>query len=429
MARTSSRARRSIVVATAVTVLGVPSTAAAHTGGPPVTRDPGVVRDWNAFAFRTINDAKKPPAVAELYLALVSTAVYNAVVTIEGDGEPTLPQPRRHGPASPDVAAATAAHDVLVRFFPAAQGQLDTDYNHWLDMTPEGVGRVHGQQVGHDAAEVLIASRAGDWRDTPAESLPKPASPSSTPWVPTESGPFAAPWLGFVRPVLISSATRFAPKGPDPVTSADYAADFREVRSMGAVNSAARSPAQTDLALFFSDNPVRQYQDAMRDRAARNHMDILDSARMFAAVNDAGADALITCWRAKWDDTFWRPVTAIRQADTDGNPDTTADPGWTPLLTTPPYPEYPSGHACVSAATAGALENLFGRGHADMTLTSTVPNLATTSRSYSSARAWLDDVTDARIWLGIHFRHAMDDGRQIGRRVADAVVTKWFSPN
>src|SRR4051794_8960172 len=191
MARTSSRARRSLVVATAVTVLGVPSTAAAHTGRPPVTRDAGVVRDWNAFAFRTINDAKKPPAVAELYLALVSTAVYNAVVTIEGDGEPTLPQPRGPGPASPDVAAATAAHDVLVRFFPAAQGQLDTDYNHWLAMTPEGVGRVHGQQVGHDAAEVLIASRAGDGRDTPAESLPKPASPSSTPWVPTESGPFA----------------------------------------------------------------------------------------------------------------------------------------------------------------------------------------------------------------------------------------------
>jgi hypothetical protein len=154
-------------------------------------------------------------------------------------------------------------------------------------------------------------------------------------------------------------------------------------------------------------------------------MDIVDTARLFAAVNSAGADAAITCWRVKYDTPFWRPVTAIQQADRDGNDATTADPAWTSLRSAPPHPENPSGHGCVSSAVAGTLEELFGPGQLDMEIRSVVTN---TTRVYDDAEAWLDDVADARVWLGVHFRDSVDDGREIGAGVADAVVDRAFPP-
>ncbi|MFD2091429.1 vanadium-dependent haloperoxidase [Blastococcus deserti] len=424
MVRTPTAFRRSGFIVVAALLLSTMSVGVAQPAVPRATRDPGVVLSWNSIAFRTISvEGQKPPPVAQLYLALVSTAVYNAVVTIEGGGAPTLRQPPRpHGHASSDVAAATAAHDVLVQYFPASKPAVDSDYNAWLADVPNSVGRAQGLRVGRDAAAALIASRVGDRRDAPI-TLSRPPAPPPGMWVPTASGEFLAPWLGFTRPVVITSAARFGREGPDVLTSAAYAADVEEVQTMGAATGSRRSAAQTDLALFFSDNPVRQYQDAMRDLATRRALDIVDTARMFGAVNAAGADALIACWREKYTHDYWRPETAIQRADTDGNPATTPDPAWTPLRPSPPYPEYPSGHACVSAGTAHALAELFGR--VDLTIESTVPGLVVTTRHYSSERVWLNDVTNARIWLGIHFRDAMDDGLRIGREVADAVEGRF----
>jgi hypothetical protein len=364
--------------------------------------------------------------VAQFYLGLVSTAVYNAVVTVEGDGEPTLDQPRVGWEASSDVAAATAAHDVLTAFFPASAAALQADYDGFLAAVPEGEARERGLRAGHDAAAALLASRIDDGRDAPI-TLPRPAEPPAGMWVPTGNGEWTTAWLGFTRPLLVDSPTQFAPDGPDPLESAAYAADFGEVRLMGSATASGRSEADTALGLFWYDNPPRQYQDAMRDRALRHGMDIVESARMFAAANAAGADAAITCWRAKWDTNYWRPVTAIREAERDGNPATTADPAWNSLRAAPAYPEYPSGHACISSAVAQALEDLFGEGDVDLRVRSETPEVAGTIREYDSEDAWLDDVTEARIFVGIHFRDAMDDGRHLGREVADHVVDGWFS--
>ncbi|MGY1617299.1 vanadium-dependent haloperoxidase [Geodermatophilus sp. SYSU D00691] len=422
MVRAPTPVRRGGVIAVVAALLSTLPAAAAQSAARPRAGDPEVVLAWNAIAFRTISaEGQKPPPVAQLYLAFVSTAVHNAVVTIEGGGEATLRQPRARSGASSTVAAATAAHDVLVEYFPASEAALDAEHNAWLAEETDGVERERGLRVGHDAADALIASRVADGRDARVALERLPVPPPGR-WAPTASGEFAAPWLAFTRPVLVSSVTRFTRSGPDALTSAAYAADFEEVRTMGAATGSGRSADQTDLALFFSDNPVRQYQDAMRDLATRRRLDIVDAARMFAAVNDAGADALVACWREKYDHDYWRPETAIHRADADGNPATTADPAWTPFRTTPPYPDYASGHACLSAATAHALDGMFGR--VDVTLASTVPGLALTSRHYASAKAWLDDVTDARIWLGFHFRDAMDDGRRIGRGVAEEVVDR-----
>jgi hypothetical protein len=322
------------------------------------------------------------------------------------------------------VAAATAAHDVLVHWFPASQAALDADLAAWLGTVPDTAERRHGSQVGQDTAAALVATRVDDGRDAPI-TLDRPAEPPPGMWVPTGSGEMQAPWLGFTEPLVVESPEEFATDGPDPLDSEEYAADFAEVAAMGSATSADRTAEQTDLALFWSDNPVRQYQDALRERAARHPMDIVDTARVFAAVNTAGADTQITCWRVKYDTAFWRPVTAIQQADRDGNDATTADPAWTSLRQAPPYPDNPSGHGCVSSAVAGTLEELFGPGQLDMAIHSAVTN---TTRVYDDAEAWLDDVANARIWVGFHFRDAMDDAREIGTGVADAVVDRAFRP-
>jgi hypothetical protein len=422
------RARRHGVVAAAALLLlvGLTPAAAADSEDPGGSRDPGVVLAWNAIAWRTVAvEGLKPPPVAQLYLGLVSTAVYNAVVKVEGEGAPTLRQSPVGSGASSDVAAATAAHDVLSFFFPASTAALDTDYDGWLAGVPEGTGRDEGRRAGQDAAAALIASRVDDGRDAPV-TLARPAEPPPGTWVPTGTGEWLTPWLPFTRPILIDSATQFAPDGPEPLGSADYAEDLAEVGLMGAATASGRSEADTALALFWFDNPPRQYQDAMRDRAVRHEMDIVESARMFAAANASGADAGITCWRAKYESNYWRPLTAIQQADRDGNDATTADPAWSSLRPAPAYPEYPSGHACLSSAVAQALEELFGEGDLDMNIQSLTPEVAGTTRHYDTADAWVDGVVDARIFLGIHFRDAMDDARALGRGVADHVVDRWF---
>jgi hypothetical protein len=424
----SARARhRGVVVAAAVLlVLGFAPAAAAHGGDREGYRDPAVLLAWNAIAWRTIGvEGMKPPPVAQLYLGLVSTAVYNAVVTAEGEGTPTLPQPEVDDDASSALAAATAAHDVLVAFFPASAAALDADHATALAGIPEGEPPDAGLQAGRDAAAALIESRIGDGREDPTRTLVRPQEPPPGMWVPTGNGEWTTAWLGFTRPLLVDSPTQFAPDGPDALDSGDYARDFEEAKVMGAATNSGRSEADTALALFWNDNPPRQYQDAMRQRAVDEEMDIVESARMFAAANASGADAGITCWRAKWDTNYWRPLTAIQQADRDGNPATTADPGWNSFRAAPPYPEYPSGHGCISGAVANALDELFGD-DLDLTIASTVPEVNGTTREYDDADEWLEDVTDARIFLGYHFRDGMDDSLELGEGVAEYVVDGWF---
>jgi hypothetical protein len=414
MTRTRTAPRQAIVAAALLLLAGTPTAAAGDEPASP-RGDPGVVLSWNALAWRTIGvEGEEPPPVAQLYLGLVSTAVYDAVVTAEEADVPT----------ASDVAAATAAHDVLVHWFPASQGALDADLAAWLGTVPDTAERRHGLQVGQDTAAALVAARVDDGRDAPI-TLDRPAEPPPGMWVPTGTGEMVSPWLGFTEPLVVDSPEEFATDGPDPLDSEAYAADFAEVAAMGSATSTVRTAEQTDLALFWSDNPTRQYQDALRERAARHRMDVVDTARLFAAVNSAGADAAITCWRVKYDTPFWRPVTAIQQADRDGNDATTADPAWTSLRSAPPHPENPSGHGCVSSAVAGTLEELFGPGQLDMEIRSVVTN---TTRVYDDAEAWLDDVADARVWLGVHFRDSVDDGREIGAGVADAVVDRAFPP-
>jgi hypothetical protein len=234
-----------------------------------------------------------------------------------------------------------------------------------------------------------------------------------------------APWLGFVRPLVLESPDQFPVPGPYALTSPEYTADFEEVKALGRADSTERTPEQTETARFWSDNPIRQYQDALRLLVAERGLDLVESARTFALLSATTADALIACWRVKYEQPFWRPSTAIQRADTDDNPDTVADPTWTPLVANPAYPEYPSGHACLTGAFTHGLAHLFGPQTVDIEVASTVTG---TTRHFTDAAALEEDAFNGRIWLGIHFRKPMTDGNLLGHAVSDWALARYFRP-
>jgi hypothetical protein len=233
--------------------------------------------------------------------------------------------------------------------------------------------------------------------------------------------------MGAVRPLMVDSGSQFGEPGPPPaLTSARYTREFREAKAYGSATSTVRTPDQTATALFFSGNAYVQYTRALLDQLSERGPDIVEGARMFAGVSMSIADALISIWDAKYHYGFWRPITAIREADTDGNPATIADTQWTPLLTTPNYPDYVSGYSGVTGAFAAALGAVLGTRHLQVHLISTaVPNVR---RGYDSARALDRDVVNARIWLGIHFRSADVRGLAMGQAVARWALARYLRP-
>ena len=405
----------------------VPSVVVAAPGqaGPPVAADPAVIAEWNAIAARTIfTENATPVPVSGLYFGFVSIAVYDAVVAIEGGYEPYAAKPRAHRHASPEVAAATAAYRVLSHYFPASAEKLAEDYSATLADVPNGAGRVHGKRVGEATARAVIRLRKNDGRNAP---IVLDVDPAPGVWRPTPDAfaPMLAPWLGFVEPLALKSPTQMRLPGPDALDTDSYTRDFAEVKAYGAKDGSSRDAAQTQTALFWNANAVLQHQVALRDQTTRRGLDILTSARAFAVLNTAAADALIACWRAKYDYAYWRPVTAIRMADTDGNDATEPDPAWTPLQPTPPYPDYTSGHACFTGAASHTLSHLFGADSLDLDISS----LATApSRHYDTADALDAETMNARIWLGFHFRTAMTDGNRLGHRVSAWTIRHYFEP-
>jgi hypothetical protein len=235
----------------------------------------------------------------------------------------------------------------------------------------------------------------------------------------------SVPWMGGVTPLLVSSGAQFGEPGPPPgLTSHRYTRDFDEVKALGSATSAVRTPEQKSTALFFSGNAAVQFNAALRDQMTMRHLDIVDAARMFAAVDMSEADAVISVWHAKYLYGFWRPITAIQLADTDGNRATVADPTWTPLLATPPYPDYVSGYSGLTGAFTRALADVLDSDRLQLSLISTaVPHVV---RDYDSGQLLRQDVVDARVWLGIHFRSADTRGVEMGQRVAEWALDHYF---
>jgi hypothetical protein len=408
-----------------VTTLAAGTATAATPAATATADDPTVISDWNEIAVTTLAGDPTKGVDSFLYMAFVQAAVYDAVVGVKGRYEPYSFHARARRGTSAQAAAVAAAYKVLVTYVPSAQAALDERYAASLAQIPDGKAKTRGIAFGTRAAEHLIRLRADDGRNAPIE-FTRPPAPGV--WRPTPPGflPMSAPWLGFVTPLLVRSATQFAPPAPPALTSARYTRDFNEVKALGSATSTERTPAQTDTARFFSGNALVQYNAALRDQVRVRHLDIVEAARMFAAVDMSVADAVISVWHAKYVYGFWRPITAINLADTDGNPATVADPNWTPLVANPPYPEYPSGYNVVNSTVTHGIEELFETRRLQLTLISTaVPGV---ERFYDSGRAERRDVVNARIWNGFHFRFANTAAREMGRRLTDWTLDHYFQP-
>ena len=410
------------LVAGSLLVVGLGTTGTA-VASPDA--DPAVIRDWNATAVATIVvDAGKANAEAFLWFGYVQAPVYNAVVGITREYE--LYRWRNLGPrsASPEAAAAQAAHDVLLHYFPASQVRLDTQLATSLAGITDGDAEDQGVAYGAASAAHFIAQRADDGVNAPITFDREPAKGVWRPTPPTNT-PFLVPWLSQVKPLMMTSSTQFRPGRPPTLGSDQYTADFNEVKALGAKVGSTRTAAQTETAMFTTDVAIGPYQAALRDLTARRAMDISDTARLFAAVDMSMTDSIIAVWDAKYRYGYWRPITAIQLADADGNPDTVADPAWEPLVPTPPYPDYVSGFNGVTGALSRSVSRILGDGRVDLYITSTAAGI---TRHYRFASALNRDGINGRVWLGIHFRTADEVAIHMSTRIANWGMNHYFQP-
>lgn len=388
--------------------------------------DANVINDWNATALGVIvTDAAIGAAEAMVYIGFVQAAVYNAVNGIT----------RRYGlykssayatpTASAQAAAAAAAHRVLMTYFghvPAAATRLSEAYAASIGAGPYDPPTMQGIQYGRQTAERFIALRAEDGR---YGSNIFDMAPATGVWRPTPpaNAPFFAKFLCDTTPLMIDSPSQFRPIPPPALTSAEYAADFEEVKALGRKEGSSRTPLQTETGLFISSIPPVPLHAGLRDLTVRREMNISDRARLFAAVSMSVADAIIACWECKVHFGLWRPSTAIQLAEEDGNSATSADPNWEPLIPNPAYPDYPSGLNAVMGAAGRALTRVLGTETINLTLSSPVTN---TTRTYEVADQMFSDAVDGRVWVGIHFRFADTVGMKQGQDVADWAMDRYF---
>ncbi|HEY7735507.1 MAG TPA: vanadium-dependent haloperoxidase [Candidatus Limnocylindrales bacterium] len=388
--------------------------------------NPAVINQWSAVAVATVTvDAGKANAEGFMWLGFTQAAVYNAVNGITGRYELYRWNPTRPAGASPQAAAAAAAYTILVNYFPTSKvSRLDPAYAASLAAIPNGQAKARGIRFGQRAAARIIALRTNDGRNAPI-TFDRPLGPGV--WRPTATPPvpFFDPWLSQLRPLTLRSPDQFRP-GPYPALgSARYARDFNEVKLLGSATSTARTPAQTQTALFVSGMTFSLVGGALGDYANRHGLGISARARLFAAVDMSVTDAVIASWDSKMHFGFWRPVTAIRLADTDGNDATAPDTGWNSLIPSPPYPDYTSGLNSVAAAATRAMTRVVGSSHVDLNVFSGATG---TTRHYELASQVTTDAVNARVWSGIHFRFADDAGRTQGHRVADWALDHYFQP-
>jgi PAP2 superfamily len=383
------------------------------------------VTEWNLNASSAIfATAGQPPQLSVPHLAMVHGAVYDAVNAIDGGHDGYLISSRLATPSdSKEAAAATAAYRMLLSIVPGQQTVLDAQYAASLAGIADGSAKTRGIAVGEAAAAAMIAARTNDGRFGAFRFAVGSAAGVWRPVLPAfVNDPNA--WLKDLRPFLIESSSQFRSKGPLSLTSRRYAREFAEVKSLGSATSTTRTADQTLAARYWAENPPATWSRIFRTLSVQQGLSISENARLFAMLYMTAADALISVWddKAQW--YFWRPITAIREAGTDGNPATEADAAWLPLIANPPYPEHPSGHAGLSGSIVATLQEFFGTDKVAWSDT----NNAGLTRSYMRFSHAIDEIVDARIWSGIHFRTADEQGARIGSQVAKWRDKHYFRP-
>jgi hypothetical protein len=384
-----------------------------------------VVTDWNTIASQTIvKTAGKTPAASSVWFAYAAIASYDAVNAIEQRHEAFYYSERGPRRASKEAAALAAAHRVLVHYFPAQQATLDAEYMVSLaGISANPTEKSEGLAVGEASAAAIIAARTGDGLE--ANVLYTPGSGPGV-WQPTPPKFLAAatPWLAELRPFTLKSPSQFLPGGPTPLDSVQWERDYIITSALGASTGSLRTPAQTEIGLFWTEHAAQQYARAFNYLAENQKLDVMESARLMAMLWTGYADAAIGCFNAKYHYSFWRPVTAI--PDGGGNAALTADPGWTPLGTTPNHPEYPAAHACDASAISHVIEGYFGTQEVHLVVDSLAFTDGVHTHVFENTNDLFTEVFWARIYAGFHFYHSLEDGGTLGHRVAQQLLRRHF---
>ena len=429
-----------------VAVAGATASTSAKPGGSADS-----VYAWNLTAVDTLN-ALPPPAggaapAAQVEMGMVEGAVYDAVNAITPKHYRPYLLGRRFGAtASTDAAVATAAYEVLANIVStvpsisdaarqAALQSLATSYANSLAAVDDGPSKTKGEDAGHAAAQVMIAARQNDGRFGPSQWVPNSSPGHWSPLLDANNNPILdpTPWVGGVKPFLLESGSQFRSIDPLPIDGPAYAADFNEVKAKGSATAPPtdRTPTQTYIARWWQSNPMISWNDVGTQLAKGDGFGALDAARLFAMQNLSGADAAINAWNDKYHFDYWRPWNAIRRAAEDNNAATVADTTWAPLFSAP-YPEYPSGHLSLDGAHLRVLRMFFPNAPAGgFSITSRSTLIQATdpkTRSFDSFSQALAEVTEARIWAGLHFRTADVQGEVLGRHVADYMAANYFEP-
>jgi len=450
------------VVAIAVTALAVAASAATTSNATAALPPGNAVVQWNKIAEDTVVGSGPFQGEGFIYMAYASAAVYDAVVAIEGGYQPYGPAITAPEGASTEAAVVEAAYRTLWAYFPpeacnpasppavyafclGVRPSLDASYAEALALIPDGPAKEAGKAVGLAAATNIIALRSGDGRITPlGVTSPFPTLPPG-PGVWRLTPPFAAPqtpWVGNVRRFVLASVDQFLPDPPPSLQSGEWAEAFNQIKAYGALNSSVRSDEETRIAWFWSANVVRQYNRVGRDIAATRGL--RETARLLAMVNLVGADALMSGLYAKYHYLFWRPVTAIDPSAVtadgfgpipgydDGNAATVEQMGWRPLLTTPNHPEYPAAHGVITAAMAEVFSTFLGTNQIDLDIHGFDPNGPAGNlnavRHFDMPNQLRQEIIDARLWAGLHYRFSGHAGVVLGRNVGAYDLRHAFQP-
>jgi hypothetical protein len=393
----------------------------------PLPAQADMVLDWNEFALQSIRNASSPPPVSSRALAITHAAIYDSVNSIYKTNQKYYTQLSGYTTASPAAAVAAAGYTSLLALYPGQAATLLANYTASLITIPDTPAKTLGISLGQQVANTMLTLRSTDGWNTVYNYTPTPGAGNWKP-TPPANAPFLLPQWGDVTPFAMTSNTQFYQYTPPPLlTSAEYTAAFNEVKEKGAAIGSTRTPDQTNIALFWADGggtetPPGHWNSIAQTVATSQNTTLAENARLFALLNLAEADAAIASWLMKRDYSFWRPITGIREADTDGNNDTLKDEFWTPLITTPPFPSYVSGHSTFSGAGSAVLKELFGDGTA---FSSTADNGIT--RNFSSFSQAAAEAGMSRIYGGIHWQfdnvYGLKAGDDLGKYVSANYLT------
>jgi hypothetical protein len=380
-----------------------------------------VITDWNENTV-TVVTPRMAPAAGQRVVAIVQTAMFDAVNSIERRYQPYLVQFPAAPTASREAAAASAAGTVLTGLVPHAEAQVKSLVASYLASMPNSEAKSKGIELGQMVASKHLEARLHDGSDAPDSYRYKTKPGVYVPTAITTSSTWAN-----VKPFALTSASQFRPQPPVSLASEEWATDYNEIKDFGGKTSAKRSQRQTEDGHFWLITGPQSTEPVVRQIVLAKQMNLIDTARFMAVTAVAGADAAIAVFDAKYHYEFWRPITAIRNGDEDENPATERDPTWQPIDNTPMHPEYPCAHCIISGAVATAIEAQLGT--ADIPeVTMASPTAPGATHRWTNIRDYNNEVSQARIWAGFHYRFSTRVGQDMGRKIGKYVVKNLMQP-